>query len=249
MPTAKPTLPRPKLKSAANSKRPSSEGHIESPTGQPLSNGELLKERAYEQLRRRIINGDIPPGSFLAERQLAAQFGMSKTPIKAAIDRLEHEGFLLVSPHQGIVVREMTVAEIEDHYEIRIALETYNVRTIAGRLTPLQIEELQVNLTNQQRRVGSNDVSGNVELDSGFHRMLARFTQNQEILRVMTQLQAKMQRVIKRVFENHSARMSDSCREHTEIGRLILEGQGGEAARLIQDHLQRGRQLIFAPRS
>src|SRR5215831_7744368 len=70
-----------------------------------LKNGaaaSLLKERAYDELKRRILNDDYPPGSFLAERRLAEELGMSKTPVKAALERLELEGFLLVSPQQGI---------------------------------------------------------------------------------------------------------------------------------------------------
>src|SRR5215510_9474028 len=92
----------------------------------------LLKERAYEEIKRRLLNNDYPPRSFLAERQLAEQLGMSKTPVKAALERLEHEGFITVSPQQGIVVREMALHEIVDQYEIRTALETYIVRAVAG---------------------------------------------------------------------------------------------------------------------
>src|SRR5262252_182499 len=99
----------------------------------------FLKEQAYERLKRGLLNNDYPPGSFLSERQLAENLGMSKTPVKAALERLESEGFIAVSPQQGIVVRELSVQEIADQYEIRAALESYAVRTIAGQLTEEQI--------------------------------------------------------------------------------------------------------------
>src|SRR5437899_8390145 len=96
----------------------------------------LLKDRAYDRIKVRLLNDDYPPGSFLSERQLAENLGMSKTPVKAALERLESEGFISVSPQQGIVVRELSVHEIADQYEIRAALESYTVRALAGRLTP-----------------------------------------------------------------------------------------------------------------
>src|SRR5262245_56779925 len=85
----------------------------------------LMKERAYSEIKRRILNCDYPPGSFLSERNLATTLGMSKTPVKAALERLEHEGFITVSPQQGIVVRELSIREIADQYEIRTALESF----------------------------------------------------------------------------------------------------------------------------
>src|SRR4051794_4236895 len=82
----------------------------------------FLKDEAYEKIKGRLLEGDYAPGSFLSERQLAENLGMSKTPVKAALERLESEGFIAVSPQQGIVVRELSVREIADQYEIRAAL-------------------------------------------------------------------------------------------------------------------------------
>src|SRR5262245_17306359 len=115
----------------------------------------FLKERAYEQLKRGLLNNDYPPGTFLSERQLAENLGMSKTPVKAALERLESEGFITVSPQQGIVVRELSVHEIADLYEIRAALESYTLRTLAGRLTVDQVAQVRANLKAQARLRGS----------------------------------------------------------------------------------------------
>src|SRR5262249_52042289 len=96
-------------------------GAHESPGGPsrlvPQAGRGLLKDRAYDEIKRYILNNDFPPGTFLAERQLAAQLGMSKTPVKAALERLELEGLICVSPQQGIVVRDLSVQEIADQYE------------------------------------------------------------------------------------------------------------------------------------
>ena len=102
----------------------------------------FLKDRAYEQIKHRLLNNDYAPGMFLSERQLAENLGMSKTPVKAALERLELEGFIAVSPQQGIIVRELSVHETADLYEIWLALESYTpawlVLTRSDRESPRQ---------------------------------------------------------------------------------------------------------------
>src|SRR5262249_27542515 len=96
----------------------------------------MLKERAYIEIKQRILRGAFSPSPFLWERQMSSQLAMSKTPIHAALERLELEGFITISPQQGIIVRDLSVHEIADHYEIRATLEAYVLRTLAGSLTP-----------------------------------------------------------------------------------------------------------------
>jgi DNA-binding GntR family transcriptional regulator len=259
-----------------------------------LKNGaaaSLLKERAYDELKRRILNDDYPPGSFLAERRLAEQLGMSKTPVKAALERLELEGFICVSPQQGIVVREFSVHEIADLYEIRAALESYTMRLIAGRLSETQIARLRANLAalkkigshaehgnqgggaergnqegrqaerwnqapaaepgNQEGRQaepgneGGRDVSGAVVLDAEFHILFTRFLGNREFLRVMEHLRHKMHRVITKAFHLNPGRIDTSYEEHKAIVESVVAGNGSRAAKLIESHLEKGKQLIL----
>jgi DNA-binding GntR family transcriptional regulator len=208
----------------------------------------LLKERAYEEIKRRLLNNDYPPRSFLAERQLAEQLGMSKTPVKAALERLEHEGFITVSPQQGIVVRELALDEIADQYEIRAALEAYTVRAVAGKLTADQAARLKANLRAQERIRGRADVRRGVELDAEFHALFAECLGNREILRVTAQLRERMQRVITAVFRLNPGRIDASYEEHRGIADAVTRGDGPEAARLLERHLEVGKQLLLAPR-
>ena len=186
----------------------------------------LMKERAYEEIKRRLLTDAYPPGSFLAERQLASELGMSKTPVKAALERLEVEGFVNVSPQQGIVVRELTVWEIADLYEIRAALEAYTLRAIAGRLTGEQVRRLRANLKAQEAIRGAGDVLTGVALDAEFHVLFAEFLGNQEILRVIGQLREKMQRVITAVFRLSPVRIDTSYDEHRAITEAVIGGEG-----------------------
>src|SRR5262245_24354470 len=210
---------------------------------------ELLKDRAYEALKERILSSEFPPGSFLAERQLAEQLGMSKTPVKAALERLQFEGLIAISPQQGIVVRDLAIQEIADQYEIRVALETYILRSLAGKLTAEQVARVRGNLDAQRQIHGSGNVSRGVELDAEFHMQFAEFLSNREILRVMRQLRDKVQRVITRVFQLNPGRIDTSFSEHTAIAEATIAGDGAHAAQLLEAHLDRGRRLILSPRA
>ena len=120
---------------------------------------ELFKNKAYDELRSRFDNLQYPPGTFLSERQLADELGMSKTPVKAALERLEIEGFITVSPQSGILVRDLTLDELTEMYEIRLALEGFALRSMAGRLTKEQLERLEANLTAYAQQVEGNSGS------------------------------------------------------------------------------------------
>jgi DNA-binding GntR family transcriptional regulator len=230
-----------------------------------LKNGaaaSLLKERAYDVLKRRILDDDYPPGTFLAERRLAEELGMSKTPVKAALERLELEGFICVSPQQGIVVREFSVHEIADLYEIRAALESYTMRLIAGRLSEAQVARLRANLA-ALKKIGSQaepgnqwggaepgnqkgrDVSSAVVLDAEFHILFTRFLGNREFLRVMEHLRHKMHRVITKAFHLNPGRIDTSYEEHKAIVDVVIAGDGRRASKLIESHLEKGKQLIL----
>jgi len=208
----------------------------------------LLKEQAYEKIKQRILNDEYPAGSFLSERQLAESLGMSKTPVKAALERLESEGFLAVSPQQGIVVRELSVREIADQYEIRAVLESYVLRTVAGKLTPEQIARVRQNLQEQALLRERSDVARAVELDAAFHTQFVEFLGNGEILRVIAQLREKMRRVVSQVFRLCPGRVGGSYEEHAAIARAVIEGDGPRAADLLVRHLEVGKRLILSPR-
>lgn len=208
----------------------------------------LLKQRAYDELKQWIQDATFEPGAFLSERQLAAQLGMSKTPVKAALERLEAEGFVAVSPQQGIVVRDLSVHEMADQFEIRFALESFVLRAVVGKLNDAEAERLAENLRLQKLAAAARDIARAVELDSDFHMMFCEFLGNQEIIRVMSQLRDRIHRVISRVFDQDVDRMAASCREHQAIAKAVLNGDADQAARAIEEHLNYGKQFLLSPR-
>lgn len=205
----------------------------------------LMKVQAYNEIKKFIQQGDLSPGSFLAERQLADRLGMSKTPIRAALVRLEAEGFVTISPQQGIIIRDLSVHEIADMYEIRAALETFVARGVAGKLTPEQVARLQANLKDQEALPEGGDVARGVALDADFHMMFCEFLGNREILGVMSHLREKIGRVIAQVFQINPGRVRTSYDEHRAIADAVIAGDGATAARLVEEHLEIGKRYLL----
>lgn len=213
------------------------------------ANGKLLKDLAYEAIKERILSEEFSPGDFLSERVIAKWLNMSKTPIKTALERLEIEGFISISPRQGAVVRDLTLQDICNVFEIRSILETYAVRHLAGRLTQDQVLILQENLKEQKACMERMDVSQSIILDGEYHLLLCRFLNNSEINNVMNLMKDKIYRLIHRVLTQYPDRLKANDREHTAILEAIKKGSGDQAAQLVQDHLEWGKMFLMSPRS
>lgn len=208
----------------------------------------LFKSRAYDEIKQMILSGELAAGAFIAERPLAIRLGMSTTPVRSALQRLEVEGLLSISPQQGAVVRDFSFREITELYEIRMALEPFVARQIAGRLTTAQVERVQANLEAQRENLDRRDIGLCVQLDEDFHTLFSEFLDNREICRVMGQLRDKTHRVFHRVFSRNPDRMEGSYEEHVTIAQTIIHGDAELAARRVEAHLDFGRRALVDPR-
>ncbi|MEM7386363.1 MAG: GntR family transcriptional regulator [Verrucomicrobiota bacterium] len=204
----------------------------------------LLQEKAYNELKERLLREELEGETFLSERQIAADLGMSKTPVKAAFVRLQHEGFVKISPQQGVVVRNLSHEEIADHLETRLALETYAARKIAGNLTDEQWKQLQDNLRDHAASAADNDVRRSVWLDSQFHILLVSFLGNREMEKIMEQTRDKMFRIMGRILFRNRTRVEKTLTEHASIADALREGRSQLAAELMMQHIERGREFL-----
>ena len=207
-----------------------------------------MKDRAYAELKRLILSQAVEPGAFLSERQLAARLKMSKTPVKAALERLEAEGFIGVSPQQGIVVHDLTLEEITDHFEIRQMVEVYVLRRLAERLTAEQVARMRENLAAQQAAADRRDVPASGQLDSEFHLLWCEFFGNREMIEIMRRLRDRIHRIIARVNARNPDRLQESCAEHIRIAEAVFAGDVETATARIEEHLNYGKQFLLGPR-
>lgn len=205
-----------------------------------------LREQAYWRIKQLILDEEVPANSFLSERSLAERLGMSKTPVRLAIARLEHEGYVRVSPQQGIVVLALTFEDILDFIDFRLALESFVVRRLAAAPSPDRAQALEAQLAEQARVVHDPASSRQalVQADMAFHKFLAALLGNRPILQALERQQEMLYRIAMRIFQKHPDRREQSFAEHRALCRFIAEGQQAEAVALIEQHILRIKSLL-----
>jgi DNA-binding GntR family transcriptional regulator len=206
-----------------------------------------LANRAYDDLKLLFQNGTYSPGDFLTEGELSRRLKMSKTPVRTALTRLEMDGFVTVSPQQGIVVREPSIHEIIDLFDIRIALETFVVRRLATTITPEQTATLRINLDAQAKAIKDHDNELQTRLDTAFHLLLCEFVDNREITHAMDRLRGKLHHIIMGIQRKSPERMIDGWREHEAIAESVNQGRGEQAAQRVVQHLEWGKKFLISP--
>ncbi|HVJ84276.1 MAG TPA: GntR family transcriptional regulator [Caulifigura sp.] len=211
----------------------------------PQKSSARLKDKAYESLKRQILAGNLRPGHFLSERRVATELGMSKTPVREALERLMGEQFVAVSPQQGYVVRGCSIREVAEHFEFRLVLEPFFLRQSASMLTREQADILSAQIESQEAALASWDMERAIELDAEFHLMFARFAGNREMSNVMSRLCERMFRLVARVFELDCARFANNVSEHREIANAVLAQDGELAASLLTAHLEHCRKTLL----
>jgi DNA-binding GntR family transcriptional regulator len=206
----------------------------------------MLRQLAYEQLKQWIQSGELAPQTFLSERQLVLRMGMSKTPIRAALGMLEAQGLVAISPQQGIVVRELSVRETNDLFEMRLAVEPFAAQRLAARgLSPDGWRALQANLREQRSAATAHDAPSATRLDIQFHRLLAELLDNRELSQWLARCFDKLERSILRVNLAAPDRLLASYHDHRRIATAIHQQRGPTAARAMTKHLQYGQQFLL----
>lgn len=205
-----------------------------------------LKDDAYDYLKNQIVAGQITPGAVLSEREIAAALKMSKTPVKAALERLEEQGFLTISPQRGAIMRALTPREINEHYDLRIALESFVVGRIGGRLTAEDKQAIEANLAVQRRVVEHEQAWEDWALaDFEFHRTLCAALGNTEIQRIMNLQRDRFQWLVMSIADRDPSVPAVSSAEHAAIYEAVAAGENSRACSLLERHLENGKRFLL----
>lgn len=203
-----------------------------------------LKEKAYIQLRDLILNGELQPGQFLTERELVNRLGMSRTPIRSALERLEVEGYIINSPNKGPVVAEISAKKAADIYDIRIALESHVSKKLSlNHLDEKQLEWFKQNLKEQKKYIVLKDYVAFSLKDAEFHKKLILIYNNTEIIRIFEQIQNKLQLLALKVFRTDIADLQVYYDDHQKIIDFIQLGESEKAQEKMIMHLEFGKNI------
>ena len=147
-----------------------------------------LRDVVFNTLRQAILKGELKPGERLMEIQLANKLGVSRTPIREAIRKLELEGLVLMVPRKGAEVAQITEKNLRDVLEVRTALEELAVQLACDKITKEAIEELKKARDYFCDTLKSDDITVIAEADVSFHDVIYRATENERLIHILNKL-------------------------------------------------------------
>lgn len=196
-------------------------------------------QKAYEHVRRRIISGEYPPALRLIEQDIADASGVSRTPVREALQRLQTEGFVRVSANQGAIVVGWDDADADDVFELRALLEPWGAARAANRASAADLAELE-NVAAEQRRECERRRPGYMDrvgaLNSRFHRKLLELADSPRLSMLMPMLiEAPL---VMRTFTKYSPEeLLRSAAHHLEIVAALRAGDPDWAAAIMRSHI------------
>lgn len=213
-------------------------------TSQPNLRCRPLGQKATILLRRLIMHGELTPGERLVEERLGQQLGLSRTPIREALHRLEQEGLLLNRPRGGYEVRPLMPEEVEEAVGVRSVLEGYAGELAARRAQSKQIKGLERNLEQFQEALAKQDDVRLVELNTRYHELLYQAANSTLLHHMLSELQEEVERISRAIMISVQAGQW-SVDDHRGVLEALKNHDAAKAGRLCRKHVQRGGKWLL----
>lgn len=203
-----------------------------------------LREIVFETLREAIIQGRLRPGERMMEIQLAEEMGVSRTPVREAIRKLELEGFVVMVPRKGAFVAGISIKDIVNVFEVRAAMEALAAGLAAERITSEEMEELERSLVQINEVSSRDNIDDIVALDSSFHDIIYRASRNERLIQIVTHLQEQIHR-FRTASLSQPGRTKWALGEHKKIVEAISDRNVELAQSLAREHIENAEQSML----
>ncbi len=196
-----------------------------------------LRDVVFQTLRTAILRGDLKPGERLMELQLAAQLGVSRTPIREAIRMLEQEGLAIMIPRKGAEVAQMTEKDVDDVLQIRCALEELAARLSCHNMTSADLRKLALARDRFNEMTKMENIQDIATADMNFHDIIYESSENPKLQNLMITLREQVYRYRVEYLKDPSVYPSLIV-EHEQLYEAIQRQDEEDAAEIIRRHLQ-----------
>lgn len=209
-----------------------------------LNNRPNLSEAVYEIVKQRLLSQQLEPGTKLREEDLADQLGVSRTPVREAINKLEREGLVEIIPRYGTFVPNISPKDVEEIYQLRETLEGLAMRLALPRFSRNKLLELTRIHKECEAPIEKGDFDPFIRVDTAFHHLLVKLSKNERLIRLMSNLdnQIRLGRL-----ESFSVpgRAKKSLEEHETVIEAMLKGDADEAEELLRQHSRNAKENIL----
>jgi DNA-binding GntR family transcriptional regulator len=203
-----------------------------------------LRDVIFETLRKAIVTGEIKPGERLMEVSLAEQMGVSRTPVREAIRRLEAEGLVTMTPRKGTHVSHLSIKDIMDVLEVRTVLDKLATDLAAKRIQPVQIKSLEAAHKGFINCVENNNIDGAVRKDVEFHDIIYAASGNPRLIAVATSLREHVYR-FRVLYMKDNLIAENVLNEHEEILSALRKAESQKASVLAEEHIRNQMESII----
>lgn len=205
----------------------------------------LLREVAYDRLKDAIRHADIPPGEPLSENKISKTMGISRTPVREALQMLSQEGLVEIRPGRGVIIAARSIRQIMDVLFIRLIIETELTRLAAENISPHQIETLWDSLHKMEEAVENEDHPGWSIADTAWHDVLSEACPNQLLGELVLQMRNRVHRYASIDHKLRIRQLRNGTAEHRLIVEAVASGDADAAAEAMRDHLESLRKNLF----
>lgn len=199
-----------------------------------------LHASIYEKLKSQIINFTLKPGQKLQDRQLGPQFGVSRTPVREALNRLVQEGFVRQISGGGYFVKEITIKGIENLYEVREALEVLAAQQAIQKINNRQIKKLSNILKSHKKLIQKGESKGRLLEDADFHKTIAISSGNQYLYEIINNIFDKIS-TFRAIDILTLQRAKIAYQQHKEIFDLLKEKDTQGLKRKLGNHISEAK--------
>jgi DNA-binding GntR family transcriptional regulator len=208
-----------------------------------IQNHKPLREMVYEELKMQILKGSIIPGTRMMEVELAEEMGVSRTPIREAIRKLEKEGLVTIEPRRGAYASMISTEDMVEILEVRQDLEGLAAFFAANRMTDEQMEELREVSSNYNDAVKRGKMEDMIKYDTRFHHIIVESCRNKILVQMIEHLQELVLR-FRYIYYDNFRRAENMPEEHEAIVAAISEGDADKARAAADIHIDRLKELV-----
>lgn len=195
-----------------------------------------LRDVVFNTLRQAILKGELEPGERLMEIQLAERLGVSRTPIREAIRKLELEGLVLMIPRKGAEVAEISEKSLREVLEVRRSLEELAIELACQRITPEELTALEEAENRFVRAVEDGEVMAIAESDENYHELIYQATANDRLVQILNNLREQMYRYRLEYIKDEDRRQILVV-EHEHILRAVRRRDIADAKSAVREHI------------
>lgn len=210
----------------------------------PIDSYKPLRDVVVESIRQAIISGQFPPGMRLMELQLAEEMGVSRTPVREAIRKMELEGLVIMIPRRGAYVADISIKDINEVYEVRTALDVLSAGLAAERIDKSEIQEMRELLAEEAALVEARDYPKIIDNDTAFHDVIYRASGNTRCMNIISNLREQITAIRGRSMP-YPGRVEIMLKEHRAIFDAIAAGKVEKAQEAVRTHMENAEQTLL----